>query len=1065
MHMTLDTHMTMPALTPRPGCTRCTRHTRFLCATLLATLFALSACGGGGGVNNQGDTSQDSSLGTPPQTGTPDTSTTPDSRPLQEPSNPAPAASEPTADTDRSVLRSRGIEPPASADAMPYFSGRDTQPDHTLNSRLDEPGEVDDSPPTTSIIATAAAEATADTAAPAAAAATDPDAILSRLRARVALMSGTMDRHLRALFLTADGALVDTTLNFTHQSISFAPSASILSELVIPLAQGSSKQMMGFAFEHRSGLHGRGIVYGIDMLTAMADGSSEVQHRPLFKNAWRWALPAGALAASRVRHATFGHNSGTVNAYITRELGLSAEAVSCNLAAPVLPSSCESADVVVIGGGIDDNAAVRDRVVNNVKSLLSSGKSVMYFAPTTWNNYGTGTNALLGAMGETWVNYAGNFYRCPSSCVAVPASSFEKLRAELNIHLKWVDLLAMLAGTQPVPDVVSDRRPIQVIDEAHEALRQLQSSDISVLNQSGGRDVLRLLVAWADAWRPRVVYGRSVDKSVDRLAFLRAYASDSWIQYNRKTSIRPPDGAGDYMLAMAAREMRPGTEFEDIDVTIGQANGITLIGRAAVPGQAIEIEVIQPGSSHALAVQTSYLRAWGDPMSFNPDSPTTIHYKNPRRPGSWPVPLKLGQARYFVTPYGGPLMLTFNGATPGDVVKLRMRGAARYAHVDFTQATPVTSADIDDLAVRIQNDVTGWMTFKFTGGEVQQKIALARHNWARRSLESYVRHALQEDVFKVNHHANGYRNIPNSPTVTALCAEFSWDCTSDRHRPPGVQHFVGWIAYCGFLCSGQPVDAYVGVDSGWGFAHELGHNTVQRVHTISFSEADFDTGEVVNKGCHVECNNNILSVVTGLAVWERNRTVFSPGRAGTRALYVNVVRPSQDEAVRLGLTPEQARHMRGTRLWTNGSDVTRWSVHFQLAALFARYRHPDSPKVTHEMMYDFLRLLTMGDRLVSSDWSTAHAARYAMGRYPNNSIGNHELVYTLGSKIIGRDLRQIFALYGIPLSSTALGSVADLGLPVAPMSFYAFPEYSPTEGVWIELDPDASQWPPYPFSS
>ena len=46
----------------------------------------------------------------------------------------------------------------------------------------------------------------------------------------------------------------------------------------------------------------------------------------------------------------------------------------------------------------------------------------------------------------------------------------------------------------------------------------------------------------------------------------------------------------------------------------------------------------------------------------------------------------------------------------------------------------------------------------------------------------------------------------------------------------------------------------------------------------------------------------------------------------------------------------------------------------------------------------------------------------------------------LSSKIIGRDMRNIFAMYGVPLSPAALGSISDLGLAVAPYSFYALKE-------------------------
>ncbi|MGK5065935.1 hypothetical protein D3C81_189800 [compost metagenome] len=99
---------------------------------------------------------------------------------------------------------------------------------------------------------------------------------------------------------------------------------------------------------------------------------------------------------------------------------------------------------------------------------------------------------------------------------------------------------------------------------------------------------------------------------------------------------------------------------------------------------------------------------------------------------------------------------------------------------------------------------------------------------------------------------------------------------------------------------------------------------------------------------------------------------------------------------------------------------------------------------------------------VAKDFSAATAARYAMGRYATNSISNHDLLYVLSSKIIGRDMRQLFWMYGIALSSDAQNSVADLGLPLAPRSFYALPAGKHNQlatGKWVDLESATPAWP------
>ncbi len=888
--------------------------------------------------------------------------------------------------------------------------------------------------------------------------------ILANFRANLASMSARMDQALRQIHLNDAGKPLDGSLTFVNTTVSFAPLPRLSDRLTIPLAQGRSGRVLGYAYEYPQGLRGRGLVYGADVLTWMSRGDPQIQHQPLFRQAWNWALQPGAAGVGGVRYVNQGHDATTIERYITGQLNRTPVAVSCDLAAAVMAGDCTRADVFVLGGTIQDNPAVHQRLVANVQSMLRLGKTVMYFSPSTWDNAEPGTNALLhGLIGAGLADYPGNYYSCPESCEAVTSTTFAELRDRFNWAADWIALVDMLAGTIAVPEISENARPIQLIEWSHQVLGRMPDPVGSAAARQGWQATLEPLVAWADVWRPQVVYGASIDKTVDRLAFLRAYASDSWIQNNRSSTSLPAQGAGRYTHARAVTELKPSTVFEDIAVTIPQSHGITLIGRAAVPGQRVEIEVADPGSSSALSVQSSYMRTWERPLKVDPESPREIRYNSPRRPGSWPVALVPKQRRHFITPFGGPLLLTYADARPGEVVKLRIRGAAPYAHLDFTQPTPVSDADIDEMSARVKKDSLGWMTFKFVGGEVQQRVDLSTDLWARTGMAAYLRYALPEDVFRVNHWSNGYNNVPRRPTVSALCKRFEWDCSSELHRPPGVQHFVGWIAACGSLCSGQPVDAYGGFDAGWGTSHELGHNTVQRVHSVSFTEPDFDTGVRVTKGCFAECDNNILAVVTGLAAWARDGTNIGTARVGTRVLYDEVLLPARAEAARLRLDPERARQLVGTRLWSQAWDAARWGMHFQLAALYAKHRHPDSPKVHREMMFDYLAMLTMGDRLVMHDWSPAKAGRYAMGRYASNTIDSNDLVYVLSSKIIGRDLRRIFAMHGVPLGSTALGSVADLGLPVEPLSFYAFPDYAPTEGVWLDLE--AAVWPAYPFDS
>ena len=83
--------------------------------------------------------------------------------------------------------------------------------------------------------------------------------------------------------------------------------------------------------------------------------------------------------------------------------------------------------------------------------------------------------------------------------------------------------------------------------------------------------------------------------------------------------------------------------------------------------------------------------------------------------------------------------------------------------------------------------------------------------------------------------------------------------------------------------------------------------------------------------------------------------------------------------------------------------------------------------------------------------------------YTSKTISNHELLYVLSSMIIGRDMRQVFYHYGIPLSSTALGSIAAHNLPQLSPEFYALVQGKGNQlenGKWLNL---ATSVPTYPF--
>lgn len=780
---------------------------------------------------------------------------------------------------------------------------------------------------------------------------------------------------------------------------------------------------------------GRGLAYGADVLAWMAGTSTEQQHLPLFTRAFSWLLTGDAnrTLPATLSFATANYSTGNLTA-LAKRLGSTATASTCAITDP--SNTCwQSLDLMVFGRETSNNAQLQQLV----RSYLQAGKAVMYVQTGSYPSYRAteGGEAVLAAMGmNSGEDGNGNYFK---SAPSVSVGADRTLQASLDRADQFgplLNLLPLLSRTDLTLDLSTHFAPDE-IDKHHQILKSLQESGVDLFADSD-REIHRALVLWADWQRTRVNYGGKLAVTGDSDDFLRTYASDSWLWAKRTATTIPPNGAGDYMPAAAAK-IAVSSDYETIEVTVPQASGKTLIGRAAIPGKLVTLQIADAAGTTGLGVQTSYLRVWGKPKEDKV-------YLRPRRPNSFSLPLSGSSDNNFITPFGGPLVLSYSGATPGSVIKLRIKGSAKYAHFDFTRSP--AQAEIDEAAAAVTRGDFGWQTTKLVGGEVQQVIRNAQAALEGLTPEQYVLGRLKRILFDSNHFANGYENMPMSAEASALCTSLTWTCSGTLHKAPNVQHFVGWLATCGSMCSGNPSDSYGPVRDDWGHAHELGHNTVQRVMTIAPN----------GKGCLTECNNNILAFATMM-----RKAVFLNAPAQNKNDYVQLYQAIVDNR-KTGLSGEALRADMEARTWAKGAEnqAPLRVMHFQIAFQYSKLRIGEK-QPTMARTLEFLQLLTKGDRLVAKDWSAAKRDSYGMGRFTDNKISNEDLLFVLSSRIIGYDMRKHFAMLGIPVSATALGSIADLKLPLAPLSYYALAtgktDLLPT-GQWLDLE---SGTPPFPF--
>ncbi|MDR2297425.1 MAG: ImpA family metalloprotease [Comamonas sp.] len=820
------------------------------------------------------------------------------------------------------------------------------------------------------------------------------------------------------------------TLDFGNNSQRVSPQLSTSASPLLVANNGNVLASMATA------QNGRALAYGKDLLGQLATSSGTNQAQlPLFKRSLTWLATGkaqGPLPAT-LRIAAQNYSQASVTNLVAR-LGSKAEMVSCAITDPA--NSCwEGIDVFVFGQDTPFSASLS----NQVSRYLQAGKGVIYLH-SNWGD-SAGGRQVLQAMGMELGGYAGNYWAPADGYQINGRNAVQQRQAADRLGTHESVLGALKNGSSA--DFSADTSLIDALDGIRNDLLGQEGQGINLFADNyylkPYMAAHRRLVLWADLARQQVDYSQVRRSNAN--AFLRTMAADT-LSYAVREQESVPVNFADWMPSASA-SLATSDAWETIEVTIAQTDGRTAIGRGAVPGKAVQVQIVDAADA-ALALRVGNIRTRGNPLAQE-------NYTRPRFPDGHQARLNPGQTLSYSTAWGGPLFLNYAGAKAGSVVKLRIRGSVKYAHFDFTRNPG--AQEIDEAVQALQRSDFGWQTSKMVGGEVQQTIGYAKSVIGNQSPRTYVVDRLKGMIFDSNHLTNGYNNMPPSANVSNLCATLGWDCTGSLQRAPGVQHFVGWLAACGFLCSGNPSDGSAGLSPGWGWWHELGHNTVMRHMTLLT-----DNGG----GCPVECNNNILANASALRQYAI--TNGAENNSGERIDHKKLYQDIQ-AARATGKTGNDLQADMFQRFWTkeHKSDNAMRAVHFQLAFIYTRERLGQAQPQPADVI-DFLGLLGRGERLTNNDtYWTAHKNALGMGSYTKNEISNHELLYVLSSRIIGRDMRQVFAHYGIPLGSTALDSIAAHGMSQLSPEFYAMVPNQGNQlerGQWLNL---AGSVPAYPF--
>lgn len=852
---------------------------------------------------------------------------------------------------------------------------------------------------------------------------------------------------LSSLYLDANNKTIQPSLQFTPgPSLNLYPTDLSIG---IPFAMGDSvcDDVLNLQAGKGCGLgvvtkigEGRALAYGQEMFSPILNKNADfIQFTEVMNNSLRWLITGNAhqMVNKPLNVVVKGTSAADVKSYLEKQLGVAVNSSTCNILDPA--NTCwQAVDLIVLGQGIEGEKFEKELI----DKYLKAGKAI-YFQGSNWD-VKANTQKVLNAIG---IQSNMNWFRAESTLLMANSASIEQRWERINQIDGTIKTLKYFIDPTSVTlgELNANNAMIQSMLTHSSALQRLNSQGLSAFSEENKNSILKALVLIADLWRPAVNY-TGLNKNGDPLTFMKTYASDAWLDYNRDYTKAAIQGAGDYMPA-EAQNMPVSSDWETITVTIPQGNGMTAIGRASIPAKATSIQVVDAQGAN-LAVQTSYLRTWGNPFGDG-------GYQRPLRPNSYTVKLNAGIDNKFISPFGGPLMLNYNNAKAGSTITLKIKGGAKYAHFDFTQ--PITDSEINAASASLQSKTFGWNTFKFVGGEIQQINAYALKAMGSSSPRDYI-DRIKTVIYDSNHIANGYNNMPLDGSTQQYCNTLGWDCTGSIHRAPSVQHFIGWIATCGFLCSGNPSDGATGLDIGWGWVHELGHNTVQGVLTMTFPSTE-------NKstiGCGTECNNNILAGLSMLRKYEIYGLDNNGNNFNHPLLYGNI-----KDNRNTNLSGEALRAEMEKRLW-QGNDNAQQAFHMQLAYNYTKL-HQVKSRPDSQGVFEFMRLLNISQRLYNqidvAKATVEEKNKLGLGAFTAKDLSRPDMIYVLSSKIMGYDLKEMFKLYGLPVTDTAHTSIAMLKLPMAPLNFYAQPVNRSNhldEGTWVTL-PATGSVPNYPY--
>jgi hypothetical protein len=532
------------------------------------------------------------------------------------------------------------------------------------------------------------------------------------------------------------------------------------------------------------------------------------------------------------------------------------------------------------------------------------------------------------------------------------------------------------------------------------ALRALDAKSVDLFAQPG-YTLEKHLVLLGDTYRRDVRYPMA--KETAGAAIFRAHFSDMTAYIHRRHSATAAH-QGSFAPAIPATTPAIARTVSTTAPATGTREFMT--GLYVMPGRTVTLTRSDASTA-------------GVTLGINLLRDTTRLYNSYDRPtmlASPRVALTKDQTVTVTSPFGGPLYLFVSAASGAPTVSVAVDGVITHPVLrDMNDAAQVAAfqAELDSTPTNWIGIATDFLTIHSTLPHM--RTTLAAHGGNMALLADRLSTYMVQDTYELAgfNSASGRFSLPAS--VIAFCTSAGWDCTGTQHRRDVMQHVIAdTVAACGSGCSGNPYDQNSAVEPlGWLETHEIGHN-LQRARLKIYG------------GISGEVSNNIFPLHKQMA-FNRATSPASPmtARSGSTATVFNLLKASLQSGA-------SATHVFDS-MWSDTAYAANNSQRLNFYRQLVEYaRHYNASFSDGWELYTLMHLL---DRNLGASEATWASARDGLGlgtyaSFPSGMDGN-DFMLIAASRIIGRDMRPVWALWGVTTSAAAQAQVAAYGYPAA----------------------------------